>query len=50
MAARTNHAPGGGDVVEGQPTAVHDVRGWARKGMVVVCTLVPTNFPGSTGF
>ncbi len=45
MAVRMNHALGGGDDVEGQPTAVHDVRGWASKGMVGVCTF----FAGAGG-
>ncbi len=44
MAERTNHAPGGGEDGVGQATAIRDVRGWTRKGMVVVRTLVPTNF------
>ncbi len=52
MAARKNHAHGGGKNGESQPTAVRDIRGWTCKGMVVVTvlTLVPTNFRGSTGF
>ena len=33
MAARTNHAPGGGEDGEGQPTAIRDVRGWTRQCM-----------------
>ena len=41
---RTRLVPGTGDDVEGQETAVRDVRVWTRKGMVVVRTLVPTNF------
>ena len=43
MAVRTNLAPGGGDDGLGQSTAIRDVRGWTRKGMVVVHTLVLTN-------
>jgi hypothetical protein len=50
MAARTNHAPGGGEDGEGQQTAVRDVTVWTRQGMVEVLTLVPTNFRGSMGF
>jgi hypothetical protein len=50
MAAMTNLAPGGGEGGVGQTTAIRNVRVWTRNGMVVVRTLLPTNFRGSTGF
>ena len=50
MAARTNLALDGGEDGVGQTTAIGHVRGWTRKGMVVVRTLELTNFRGSTSF
>jgi hypothetical protein len=49
MAVKTNVAPGGGEDWLGQTTATRHVRGWIRKGMVVVHTLELTNLRGSTG-
>jgi hypothetical protein len=42
--AGTARSPGGGDDVEGQPTVVHDVRGWTSKGIVTGCTFLLANF------